>query len=1060
MGIPGRSFMLATVTSNTKVDEAALIQKLKAETFRGRVRLTDFFEDYDPLRSGKISEAKFRTALEAAKICPLSEKELQMLTSRYTEGPNTGRVCYTALLEELNSVFTTPGMERDPNSSVPDITPALGWGATQPLHQMAPGRAEAVEAVLVKLRHVVKTRGVAVRPPFADYERNVNSPLLIDQVTFEQFNNGLAQLDFKLTAAEVDLLQEAFLGAAPGYVNFVAFACAIDPSGESVFSTREPRSTIDQKLHSGFRSTHVLDMGTAQPGRPPTSADTPSLPPSIPSENLAALITKLQNKALERRVRLGEFFQDFDKHNDGTITQPQFIKALSVAYARMHLSLSESEVAMLVDAYQRQMAHGAYHIMWRKFVADIEVVFQSAHMERRPASLPQPRYLQQDPVTLEPEAEGKVQALLGGLRKRVELRRVLVKPLFADFEKSVGSPKVIDHCTRAQMVQSFSRFGIQLTPEEQALLFLRYDTLGDGTVNFVALVRDLDPYESFSMRTTTHHAFPQDPQFASIGRGVPPGGFWTGRTIDGPVLNVQPGRPPTVSNKPGSPPPSSSLAVLLARLSGAMSRHRIRVEECFSDFDRHRDGTVTVPQFNIGMQAAFGKYEALAEADFQLLATSFGIQKPGAMHVQWKSFCQAVAESAPAAASTTVRSPPLPLNAEEEASLAAVLSRFAMLCKTRRILPRPFFADMQNGRRSMNRVDHITRGQFWQCLSSLGLECSAHEMELMNRKFDDMGDGMFNFVAFTRAVDPAEAHLGRDLTETGRGFVHTPFVSSFKASGGFKSGKVVPAQPGRPPLASEYPRLLANAPSVMQFEALLKRIQIKVSKFHIALDDFFRDHDRHKNGTITRAQFRAGIDRALSNSYVRADLTGDEMSLLEDHYAVMLTDGSEGVAYRRFAADVDTVLCLPHLEYAPTVQPEEVQASMIAPGRVVDLGPADEAKLAKLLAAIAERFRINKVPTKGPFADFAKSQNSPMMIDRVTRQQFQQALETLGPQPSAEDMSLLFRKYDDKGEGSVNYVAFCHAVDAIETHSARLSTPSYENVYAGFRKPNAAYAVP
>ena len=87
---------------------------------------------------------------------------------------------------------------------------------------------------------------------------------------------------------------------------------------------------------------------------------------------------------------------------------------------------------------------------------------------------------------------------------------------------------------------------------------------------------------------------------------------------------------------------TTSYQALLARLSGAASRHRIRVEECFSDFDRHRDGTVTVPQFNIGMQTAFGKYEALAEADFALLATSFGIAKPGAMHVQWKSFCQAL----------------------------------------------------------------------------------------------------------------------------------------------------------------------------------------------------------------------------------------------------------------------------------------------------------------------------------------------------------------------------------------------------------------------------------
>ena len=39
-------------------------------------------------------------------------------------------------------------------------------------------------------------------------------------------------------------------------------------------------------------------------------------------------------------------------------------------------------------------------------------------------------------------------------------------------------------------MQALSRFGVELSTAQSELLFDRYDTLGDGGVNFVALVRD------------------------------------------------------------------------------------------------------------------------------------------------------------------------------------------------------------------------------------------------------------------------------------------------------------------------------------------------------------------------------------------------------------------------------------------------------------------------------------------------------------------------------------------------------------------------------------------
>ena len=57
----------------------------------------------------------------------------------------------------------------------------------------------------------------------------------------------------------------------------------------------------------------------------------------------------------------------------------------------------------------------------------------------------------------------------------------------------------------------------------------------------------------------------------------------------------------------------------------------------------------------------------------------------------------------------------------------------------------------------------------------------------------------------------------------------------------------------------------------------------------------------------------------------------------------------------------------------------------------------------------------------------------------------------------AADLELLFRKYDDMGEGSVNYVAFSTDVDVTETFSSREPQPRapvpFNPFHGGFRQP-------
>ena len=73
--MPGRPEML--VATEPPVDPDEVLERMKKAIWRNRIRMADFFSDFDRLRTGYVSEAKFRTALVESNAIPLSEGEMQ-----------------------------------------------------------------------------------------------------------------------------------------------------------------------------------------------------------------------------------------------------------------------------------------------------------------------------------------------------------------------------------------------------------------------------------------------------------------------------------------------------------------------------------------------------------------------------------------------------------------------------------------------------------------------------------------------------------------------------------------------------------------------------------------------------------------------------------------------------------------------------------------------------------------------------------------------------------------------------------------------------------------------
>lgn len=76
-------------------------------------------------------------------LCPLRASAL---------GPSQDRLPLQELLNDLESVFVTKGMERDPHSSVSDFTASLKSLPTV----LPPEQSDACEAVVARIAHLVK----------------------------------------------------------------------------------------------------------------------------------------------------------------------------------------------------------------------------------------------------------------------------------------------------------------------------------------------------------------------------------------------------------------------------------------------------------------------------------------------------------------------------------------------------------------------------------------------------------------------------------------------------------------------------------------------------------------------------------------------------------------------------------------------------------------------------------------------------------------------------------------------------------------------------------------
>jgi len=92
-------------------------------------------------------------------------------------------------------------------------------------------------------------------------------------------------------------------------------------------------------------------------------------------EDIEDVLAKLRQFCAENRLRLSEFFRDFDKLRSGFITKAQFRIGLNMG----KIVLSGNEFNLLCDYFQGKESN---QFRWMEFSDSIDQVFTKKHLER------------------------------------------------------------------------------------------------------------------------------------------------------------------------------------------------------------------------------------------------------------------------------------------------------------------------------------------------------------------------------------------------------------------------------------------------------------------------------------------------------------------------------------------------------------------------------------------------------------------------------------------------------------------------------------------------------
>ncbi|EFC38896.1 predicted protein [Naegleria gruberi] len=881
-----------------------------------RLRINEFFIDFDKLRSGFVSIPQFRRCLSSFGM-ELKDADFDKLVSRFIDS-SVNKVNYIQFATEIDK-----GMEKDPKLETLNSTELLKSQKPQL------SATEELNILYEKLRWEAKTQGHIIKNYFKDFD-----PLNHGAVTRSQF---LQCIPFRnLNAEELHLILDRYVDEK-GDINYLRF-----------------HEEIENEIKIDDYPDYRFERAT----------------PSI-EEQVDEIEKEIKKALIKYRIKLDESFRDFDRLRTGFITKAQFMSTLgAIKFHKM--AFNQTQLDMLAEKYRTEDHHSESRVSYQEFLNNVYSVFNDKGLEKFPTK----KFHQQNNIVklnrknLESEKEEKCNDVINKVSEIVSNRRVFMKPFFQDFDKTKKGTYSTDHVTRARFERALHMSGINLTQDEYTILEEKYDDLGKGDVNykmfledvdeilqnsnfntrdydvklignlpkkergpkgekeldelledisFKSLVnrirleefmRDFDPLRSHEITEKQFRSAlnmggidmtdKENEQLISEFKSPTKKGFVNYRkfcdTINSVITEKNLEKVPTKElvspldftlnsmQKRGPQkaytPMEDKLDELLGKLQYAVKTRGIAMKVNFEDFDKLRRGKISETQF---IQCLDKLFNFLTQEDYRLLQNAYF--EPTSGYVNYFKFIQDVdknervdrthqsvyVKELELAVSQNFINPDVPKQIPTEIS-NVIYKATSDIVKSRTRL-KEFFADFDKLRHNV-----VPKAKFRTALSMAKLNLSEQEIQLLEDYYKvDAHPDLISYTSLCEEVDRAfvENRLEKFPTKTAESFQARPSY----------------------PLKSHIPEI-SNEVDGNELNAILKKVATKAAVMQQILTAYFQDYDKLRKLRVTKTQFASILD------FLKFHLNDKELRVLQKHYE----DERGDIDYHTFCKEIDAVV--------------------------------------------------------------------------------------------------------------------------------------------------------
>ena len=690
-----------------------LLDRIRTHLYLNGDRPIEWFEDFDKLRSGRVTLPQFYRVFASFFKFNLSQHEFDLLADRYAD---RGMVNYKRFCDETDDIFSNHNLEKDPHGTTLDSRKLVARTLGNDMNSLD----EQIKPLLRKLAYQVKTRAIHVREAFMDFDPHNNG-----RVTQSQFLRAMPFRD--LNSKELSLLLERYGDPVLKDVNYRKMNNDINQLADSDY--QEEQDEIHKQM-TARQATGLL----------PHQQLALTVNTKKPSGSVDDVIERFAKLVREQRIRILGFFQAHDPLNKGLIPRSKFEGTLTL----FGFKFTDQEINYLAEAYKLVQGYTEYD-KYREFCNDVEEVANRVEYSS----------VNTRAVTTSPTAQ--LQRILDDIRHTVVRFRINVLPTFQGFDRQKRG-----FITEQQFHRSLATLKINVTIPELKVLADAYGS--DEGMDYFKFVEDIDPQHAQSRRVHKPLGTTKESLLDVYGKTPTGDQFVTPEKADELIYKSKRGLYKKVLEH-------HDIDSLIFAMKQWSIINSVDFTDFFRDFDKLNCGEIPIHQFRSGL--SLSTY-SVTEDEFDII-TNYYESPTRPNFIRWRQFCNDILEAiAPMNLEKDPKTTPIaPAEKYQTRSLVIepakditprverILDNIARFIKCRRLSLVEQFKDK-------DKLNHkrVNATAFAQVIQLIGVHVTKDEIDTLCQFYLDKNTNFVDYVRFCSDVDEKTGMIFGDNAHT------------------------------------------------------------------------------------------------------------------------------------------------------------------------------------------------------------------------------------------------------------------------------------------------------